>query len=109
MMWEDLLYPSHKLQRPHLRLYMAAHQTQRYYENRFPKVNEAVVVTVSKLDQMGVFCTLIEYGNVEGYIPTPELSQQRIRKITQVTKIGSTEVAIVLRVDEEKGFLPFSF
>lgn len=82
---------------------MASHPVHRFYENKFPKANEVVVVEVTKIDTMGVICKLIEYGNIEGYIPTPELSLVRIRRITHATKIGKQEVVLVLRVDQDKG------
>lgn len=83
---------------------MAVYLTQRFYEEKLPKVNEIVITKVTRLDQMGVYCKLVEYGDIEGYIPTPELSQVRVRKINHITKIGKQEIAVVLRVDKEKGF-----
>lgn len=91
-------------------IHMAVYLTQRFYEEKLPKVNEIVITKVTRLDQMGVYCKLVEYGDIEGYIPTPELSQVRVRKINHITKIGKQEIAVVLRVDKEKGFyLIFSF
>ena len=75
---------------------------QRFYEQRLPAKDEVVVVTVTRLDQMGVYCSLVEYGGVEGFIPAPELTQVRFRRINHVTKLGKQEVAQVLRVDQEK-------
>ncbi|KAH7818901.1 Translation initiation factor 2 subunit 1 [Monocercomonoides exilis] len=82
--------------------------THRYYENPLPNVGEQVVVQVSRLDEMGVYCKLIEYGGKEGFVPTPELSVARIKSIAQVTRVGKQEVVMVLRVDHEKGYIDLS-
>ena len=84
---------------------MASHALHRYYEREFPNPGETVVVKISKIDTMGVYCTLIEYGDKVGYIPIPELSQVKIRRIQQTTKLGNEEVVIVTAVDAAKGFV----
>ncbi|KAA6364068.1 MAG: hypothetical protein EZS28_040406, partial [Streblomastix strix] len=58
---------------------------QRFYENKLPIVNELCVVSITKIDEMGVHCKLLEYGELPGFIPTPELSVARIRQIQNIT------------------------
>ena len=77
--------------------------THRFYKNELPKVGDLVVVEVTKIDTMGVYCQLVEYNFHEGFIPTPELTHLRYRKISQASKIGKQEVTVVLRVDNVKG------
>ena len=84
---------------------MESSVTHRYYENKFPKVNDFVVVQLLKYESLGVTCKLVEYNFIDGFIPTQELTHQRYRSVRQSLKIGGKhdEVALVLRVDEDKG------
>jgi len=80
----------------------------RWYKNKYPIVNENVMVKCVSLSDTGVYCQLLEYDNIEALIPSTELSRQRIRSITQVTNIGRIFVACVLSIDEEKGYIDLS-
>jgi translation initiation factor 2 alpha subunit (eIF-2alpha) len=76
----------------------------RFYEHRYPSVGDYVVVKIKTIDDMGVNCELLEYNDIDGFIPFPELSTARIRSVAQITKVGNEEVATVLKVDDMKGF-----
>ena len=49
--------------------------------------------------------SLLEYDNIEGMIPLTELSNRRIRSFHKLIRVGRIEIAIVLRVDKEKGMV----
>lgn len=57
---------------------------------------------------MGAYASLLEYGGIEGMMLMSELSRQRIRSVIKVIRVGRTEVAVVLRVDKEKGYIDLS-
>jgi len=78
------------------------------YENRYPGVEELVLVQVKNVAQMGAYVSLLEYGEIEGMILLSELSRRRIRSINKLIRVGRVEVVIVLRVDEEKGYIDLS-
>ena len=92
----------------------------RYYEQKYPEVDELVMVQVRQIAEMGAYVKLVsrnklwhlcfvwatlqlEYDNIEGMILLSELSRRRIRSIQKLIRVGRNEVVVVLRVDKEKG------
>ncbi len=75
------------------------------YENRFPEVDDLVMVKVKQVAEMGAYVHLLEYNNIEGMILLSELSRRRIRSIQKLIRVGRNEVVVVMRVDKEKVWL----
>jgi translation initiation factor 2 subunit 1 len=96
----------------------------RFYENKFPEVDQLVMVQVKQIAEMGAyvklvsgacrgdcvslpygvsFVTQLEYDNIEGMILLSELSRRRIRSVQKLIRVGRNEVVVVMRVDPEKG------
>lgn len=80
----------------------------RMYENKYPKVDDLVVVEVKSIEEMGAYVALKEYNDIEGMILLSELSRRRIRSINKLIRVGRLEVVVVLRVDEDKGYIDLS-
>ncbi|CDS12216.1 Putative Translation initiation factor eIF2FT alpha subunit [Lichtheimia ramosa] len=80
----------------------------RMYENELPKVDDVVMVNVRQIADMGAYVRLLEYGDREGMILLSELSRRRIRSVQKLIRVGRNEVVVVLRVDEEKGYIDLS-
>ncbi|KAK9451061.1 eukaryotic translation initiation factor 2 alpha subunit-domain-containing protein [Limtongia smithiae] len=80
----------------------------RFYENKYPEVEDLVVVNVRQIAEMGAYVKLLEYDNIEGMILLSELSRRRIRSIQKLIRVGRNEVVVVLRVDKEKGYIDLS-
>ncbi|KAJ6247393.1 eukaryotic translation initiation factor 2 subunit 1 [Anaeramoeba flamelloides] len=80
----------------------------RFYENIYPQVGDLVVAIVTKITDMGVYASLIEYNNIEGMIVFSELTTRSMRSINKVAKIGRQEICVVLRVDQQKGYIDLS-
>ena len=95
------------------------------YEQRFPEVEDVVIVQVRSIADMGAYVSLLEYNNIEGLLSLwvwciaeaaawigmillSELSRRRIRSINKLIKVGRCEQCVVLRVDKEKGTSPVS-
>ena len=53
--------------------------TCRFYEQRFPEIDDVVMVNVRSIADMGAYVHLLEYNNIEGMILLSELSRRRIR------------------------------
>lgn len=80
----------------------------RFYEENFPSVDECVMVEVRNVADMGAYVSLLEYKNIEGMILLSELSRRRIRSVNKLIRVGKLEVAMVIRVDKEKGYIDLS-
>jgi len=80
----------------------------RMYEQKYPKVDDLVVVEVKSIEEMGAYVALKEYNDIEGMILLSELSRRRIRSINKLIRVGRLEVVVVLRVDEDKGYIDLS-
>lgn len=80
----------------------------RMYENKYPEVDELVMVNVHQVAEMGAYVSLLEYNNVEGMILLSELSKRRIRSVQKLIRVGRNEIVVVLRVDKEKGYIDLS-
>ena len=51
----------------------------RFFAKKFPEVDDLVTVEVKKVEDLGAYVTLLEFGQIEGMIPLSELSRRRIR------------------------------
>lgn len=82
--------------------------TCRFYEQKYPEVDDLVMVNVKEIADMGAYVKLLEYDEIEGMILLSELSRRRIRSIQKLVKVGRNEIAVVLRVDKDKGYIDLS-
>ncbi|KAI6174847.1 Eukaryotic translation initiation factor 2 subunit 1 [Aphelenchoides bicaudatus] len=80
----------------------------RFYANEFPELEDTVIVKVNKIAEMGAYVTLIEYNNKEGMILLSELSRRRIRSVNKLIRVGRSECVVVIRVDQNKGYIDLS-
>ncbi|CCH45153.1 Eukaryotic translation initiation factor 2 subunit alpha [Wickerhamomyces ciferrii] len=80
----------------------------RFYENKYPEIDDVVMVNVQQIAEMGAYVKLLEYDNIEGMVLLSELSRRRIRSIQKLIRVGKNEVVVVLRVDKEKGYIDLS-
>lgn len=80
----------------------------RFYEAEFPELDDVVVVQVKRIVDMGAYVSLLEYDNQEGMMLLSELSKRRIRSVAKLLRVGRTEICMVLRVDQEKGYVDLS-
>lgn len=80
----------------------------RFYEQKFPEVDDVVRVNVRSIADMGAYVHLLEYNNIEGMILLSELSRRRIRSINKLIRVGRTEPVVVIRVDKDKGYIDLS-
>ncbi len=80
----------------------------RFYEQKFPEIDDVVLVNVRSIEDMGAYVHLQEYNNIEGMILLSELSRRRIRSINKLIRVGRVEPVVVIRVDKDKGYIDLS-
>ncbi|KAA0193419.1 hypothetical protein HAZT_HAZT000226 [Hyalella azteca] len=80
----------------------------RFYSQKYPNIDDVVMVTVRSIGELGAYVQLLEYNNIEGMILLSELSRRRIRSMNKLIRVGRTEPLVVIRVDEEKGYIDLS-
>lgn len=80
----------------------------RFYKEKYPEVEDVVMVTVRAIAEMGAYVHLLEYNGIEGMILLSELSRRRIRSINKLIRVGKTEPVVVIRVDKDKGYIDLS-
>ncbi|XP_076318878.1 eukaryotic translation initiation factor 2 subunit 1-like isoform X2 [Tachypleus tridentatus] len=80
----------------------------RFYSQQYPEVEDVVMVNVRSIAEMGAYVHLLEYNNIEGMILLSELSRRRIRSINKLIRVGRSECVVVIRVDEDKGYIDLS-
>lgn len=80
----------------------------RFYRQKYPEIDDVVMVNVRSIAEMGAYVHLLEYKNIEGMILLSELSRRRIRSINKLIRVGRSECVVVIRVDKEKGYIDLS-
>jgi translation initiation factor 2 subunit 1 len=80
----------------------------RFYQQKYPEVDDVVMVNVRSIADMGAYVSLLEYNDIEGMILLSELSRRRIRSINKLIRVGRNECVVVIRVDKEKGYIDLS-
>jgi len=79
-----------------------------FYPKRLPEVGELVYVSYKSKEDHGFICTLLEYGDIEGYLPMTELSRKRVRSVHSHARINQMAILQVLRVDKERNYIDLS-
>jgi len=73
-----------------------------------PDEGELVIAIIKKIMPYGAFCTLTEYGNVEGFLHISEVAPRWIKNIHEFISEGQRHVVLVHRVDRQKGQVDIS-
>lgn len=86
----------------------ADREDYRFYESKFPKTEDVVMVVVTSVEDIAVYVELLEYNNAPGMVLMSELSRKRMRSIQKTVKVGNHECVVVLKTDEQKGYIDLS-
>lgn len=76
--------------------------------NKLPRHGGLVLVVVGKITNFGAYCKLIEYDNVEAFLPIREVSSGWIKNIREYIHEGQKLVCYVHNVDKDKGTIDIS-
>jgi translation initiation factor 2 alpha subunit (eIF-2alpha) len=73
-----------------------------------PRHGELVITTISKITNFGAYCKLVEYGDMEAFLPIREISSGWIKNIREYVHEGQKLVCYVNSIDKEKGTIDVS-
>ncbi len=74
----------------------------------FPEKGELVICKIKEINPHSAVAELLEYPGKEGMIHISEVARKWVRDIRNFIKPGQRVVALVLNVDEKKGFIALS-
>ncbi len=77
-------------------------------EGRNPKVGELLVVEIAKITKFGAYCRLVEYNNIEAFMPIKEVSSGWIKNIHEFIHQGQKVVCKVIFIDKYKNTIDIS-
>eukprot|EP01091_Cochliopodium_minus_P013312 TRINITY_DN4260_c0_g1_i1.p1 TRINITY_DN4260_c0_g1~~TRINITY_DN4260_c0_g1_i1.p1 ORF type:complete len:327 (-),score=110.79 TRINITY_DN4260_c0_g1_i1:64-1044(-) len=80
----------------------------RFYENEYPSKDDLVMVNIVSVDPLGSNVKLLEYNNIEGFVPSSEYSRTRVRSVARLMQVGHNVVLQVTGVDEQNGYIDLS-
>ena len=78
-------------------------------EIQWPEQGEIVVVTISKILDYGVFCDMMEYPGLKGFVHLSNIATSWIKNIRNFVKENQVRAAQVQRVDKFKNQIDLSF
>src|SRR5208283_5107482 len=73
-----------------------------------PRIGELVIAQVSKISQFGAYCRLLEYNNLEVFMPIREVSSGWIKNIREFIHEGQNLVCKVTLYDKERNTIDVS-
>lgn len=77
-------------------------------QRELPVVGELILVRVKKVMPFGAYCELVEYKNLDSYLPIKEVASGWIKNIHEFLKEGQRSVAKVVFIDKEKRAIDIS-
>lgn len=79
-----------------------------WYRNELPNVNDLVIATVTEINDYGVYCSLVEYNDIEAFMSFDEVSRKKRKMLNSLIKEGELIITTVLRVNKEKKHIDIS-
>lgn len=71
-----------------------------YYKKLVPEIDEIVVCRINKISDAGIYVKLLEYNDIEGYVPLKELTTNKYRKMSGIIKENDIEYIKVINIDK---------
>jgi hypothetical protein len=74
----------------------------KWHEEDFPEPDTVVICRVKQIDTYGVRVNILNYGGIEGFLATNELSRRKIKSIRSIIKVDDIKPLLVIK-RETKG------
>jgi translation initiation factor 2 subunit 3 len=71
-----------------------------YYKKLVPEIDDIVVCKINKISDIGIYVNLLEYNDIEGYVPLKELTTHKYRKLSGIVKENDIEYIKVINIDK---------
>jgi len=68
-----------------------------------PEIGELVVAQIKKVFDYGAYTNLLEYENLQAFIPWSEVSTKYVKDIKDILKEGQVVIGKVIRVEKKQG------
>jgi len=78
------------------------------FRRKFPKPDDLVMAKITAINKNGIDVSLPEYNNITGFITFTEVSRKKKRDIDKIVFIGNEMVMLVIKSDEDKGYIDLS-
>lgn len=75
----------------------------------YPKIAEIIVCKITKITDFGVFVSLLEYDEIEGFVHVSQISSTWVKNIHNHVKLNQIRAAKVLHIDTRKNQIDVSF
>jgi translation initiation factor 2 subunit 1 len=79
-----------------------------YYSNTFPEIDEVVFVTISSFSENGIYCTLIEYDNKEGFLTNQQIDKKIYYERKKYFNYKKVYPMMVININFDKGYIDLS-
>ena len=73
-----------------------------WYPNEYPNTGDAVIVRLTRVDELGIWVELLEYASKEGMIPLGQYTTRKTRRVPKNVKVGKIATALVSCVDADQ-------
>jgi len=77
-------------------------------ETKTPRQGSLVIAVISKITNFGAYVKLIEFGDIEAFLPIREVSSGWIKNIREYIHDGQKVVCFVHGIDKDKGTIDVS-
>jgi len=68
----------------------------RWHEEEYPEPDTVVICRVDQIEKYGVKVSILNYGNIQGFVGTKELSRKNVRSISSIMKVGEIKPLLVI-------------
>jgi translation initiation factor 2 alpha subunit (eIF-2alpha) len=76
--------------------------TMKWHEKEYPEVETVVICRIDQIDEYGIKVSILNYGNIRGFLSTKELSRKKIRSLRSIIKVGDIKPLIVINKEIKK-------
>lgn len=73
-----------------------------YFLQKWPELNEIVVIKITKVLPYGAFAELLEYDNIQGFVHISQVASRWVKNIRSYVRPNQIRAAQVIHVDKAK-------